>query len=134
MLKMNSVILIGRMTKAPEIRFTQSGKAVANFSIAVDRDYSKEKKTDFFNVQAWGKQAESCATYLDKGLLVGIKGSIQTGSYEDKNNVTKYTTDIVADQVQFLEWKDKENTAKQEKKTEPDFNNFSTVTDEDVPF
>ena len=131
---MNSVILIGRMTKAPEIRFTQSGKAVANFSIAVDRDYSKEKKTDFFNVQAWGKQAESCATYLDKGLLVGIKGSIQTGSYEDKNNVTKYTTDIVADQVQFLEWKDKENTAKDEKKVEPDFDNFATVTDEDVPF
>ena len=132
---MNSVILIGRLTKDPELRFTQSGKAVANFSIAVDREYSKEKKTDFFRIIVWGKQAENVSNYMAKGRLVAVNGSLQTSTYEDKNNVTRYVTEVVANRVQFLDWADK-STNKQEEssKEDYDFTSFSAVEDEDVPF
>ncbi|MCK5763688.1 MAG: single-stranded DNA-binding protein [Clostridiales bacterium] len=133
---MNSVFLIGRLTKDPELRFVAgSGKAVANFSIAVNREFSKEKKADFFRVVVWGKQAESVANYLKKGRLVAVRGSLQTSTYEDKNNVTRYVTDIVADRVEFLEWGDKTNSTQQNASDDEfDFSDFQTVEDEDVPF
>ena len=133
---MNSVILIGRLTRDPELRFTQSGKAVANLSIAVDREYSKEKKTDFFRVIVWGKQAENVSNYMTKGRLVAVKGSLQTSNYQDKNNITHYVTDVVADRVQFLDWGDKSTNERTESSNgnEVDFSNFSAVEDEDVPF
>ncbi|MCD6436455.1 MAG: single-stranded DNA-binding protein [Clostridiales bacterium] len=133
---MNSVFLIGRLTRDPELRFVAgSGKAVANFSLAVNREFSKEKKADFFRIVVWGKQAESVANYLKKGRLVAVRGSLQTSTYEDKNNVTRYVTDIVADRVEFLEWGDKSNPS-QEKTSDDefDFSNFQTVEDDDVPF
>jgi single-strand DNA-binding protein len=136
---MNVVVLIGRLTRDPELRFTQSGKAVANFSIAVDREFSKEKKTDFFRVSVWGKPAENVSNYMTKGRLVAVKGSLQTSSYEDKNNVTRQVTEVVADRVQFLDWGDRNtNDSKPKPNTssnqEPDFSSFSSVEDEDVPF
>ncbi len=134
---MNVVLLIGRLTRDPELRFTQTGKAVANFSIAVDREFSKEKKTDFFRVNVWGKQAENVSNYMTKGRLVAVRGSLQTSSYEDKNNVTRQVTEVVADRVQFLDWGDR-NTNDSKPNTssaqEPDFSSFSSVEDEDVPF
>ncbi len=133
---MNSVILIGRLTRDPELRFTQSGKAVANLSIAVDREYSKEKKTDFFRVIVWGKQAENVSNYMTKGRLVAVKGSLQTSNYQDKSNITHYVTDVVADRVQFLDWGDKSTNERADSSNgnEVDFSNFSAVEDEDVPF
>ncbi len=133
---MNSVILIGRLTKDPELRFVAgSGKAVANFSMAVNREFSKEKKADFFRVVVWGKQAENVANYLKKGRLVAVRGSLQTSTYEDKNNVTRYVTDIVADRVEFLEWGDKPSPTQQDTSNDEfDFSDFQTVEDEDVPF
>lgn len=133
---MNSVFLIGRLTKDPELRFVAgSGKAVANFSLAVNREFSKEKKTDFFRIVVWGKQAESVANYLKKGRLVAVRGSLQTSNYKDKNNVKRYVTDIVADRVEFLEWGDKSNSTQQKASDDEfDFSDFQTVEDEDVPF
>ncbi len=105
---MNIAILIGRLTRDPELRYIPTtGKAVANFAIAVDRTYTSrtgEKMTDFFNIVVWGKQAENCANYLTKGRLVGVKGTIETRSYETQTGEKRYITEIIAENVQFLEW------------------------------
>lgn len=102
---MNSVALIGRLTRDPEVRWTQDQMAIATFSIAIDRPPRKDgtKETDFPRITVFGRQAENCEKYLKKGRLVGISGRIQTGSYE-KDGVRVYTTDVVADRVEFLEW------------------------------
>ncbi|MEI6821033.1 MAG: single-stranded DNA-binding protein [Bacteroidota bacterium] len=124
---MNQVILIGRLTKEVELRYAGE-KPVANFSIAVDRPFSKEKVTDFFNIVVWGKPAENCANYLAKGKLVGISGRIQNETYE-KDGVKKYKTDIIAESVEFLSPKED----KAEKSTDiPE--GFAQVEDDDVPF
>lgn len=102
---MNSVALIGRLTRDPEVRWTQDQMAIASFSIAIDRPPRKDgtKDTDFPRITVFGRAAENCEKYLKKGRLVGITGRIQTGSYE-KDGVKVYTTDVVADRVEFLEW------------------------------
>lgn len=100
---MNSVVLIGRLTKDPEVRYSQGTQnAVATFTVAVDRPFAKEKTADFLRVVVFGKQAENCERFLSKGRQVGIQGRIQTGSYKNKDGETRYTTDIVADRVEFL--------------------------------
>lgn len=115
---MNSVTLIGRLTRDPELRYLpNSGTAVCNFSLAVNRDYlTREKRqemeskgqhtADFINIVVWGKQGENCANYLGKGRLVAIQGRIQTGSYTAADGTKRYTTDIVGEKVEFLEWGD----------------------------
>lgn len=108
---MNSVVLIGRLTRDPEIRYTASTQmAVATFTVAIDRPVRAggDKQTDFPRVTVFGKQAENCEKYLAKGRLVGIQGRLQTGSYQNKDGVTVYTTDVVADRVEFLEWGDRQ--------------------------
>ncbi len=95
--------MIGRLTRDPELRFTAgSGKAVATFTIAVDRGYGRDKITDFFRVVVWGKQGENCANYLAKGRLVGIQGRLQNNNYETSTGEKRYSTEIVANTVQFL--------------------------------
>lgn len=104
---MNKVVLIGRLTKDPELRFTPgTGTAVASFTLAVDRRYKKEgqQEADFIPIVVWGKQAESTANYVTKGKLVGVSGRIQTRSYDAKDGNKRYVTEVVADEVQFLEW------------------------------
>ncbi len=111
---MNSVVLIGRLTRDPEIRYIpESQNAVATFSIAIDRPVRAggEKKTDFPRITVFGKQAENCERFLKKGRLVGIQGRLQTGSYKTQSGETRYTTDVVADRVEFLEWGDKNTSA-----------------------
>lgn len=108
---MNSVQLIGRLTRDPDVRYTSGTQtAVATFKIAIDRPPRKdgEKEADFPRIIVFGSQAENCEKYLAKGLMVGIQGRVQTGSYENKNGETVYTTDIVASRVEFLEWKKKD--------------------------
>lgn len=106
---MNNVILIGRLTRDPELRYTTSQMAVATFTLAIDRPTKadKEKETDFPRIKAFGKTAENCEKYLAKGRLVAVQGSLQTGSYEDKDGKRVYTTDVIANRVEFLEWGDR---------------------------
>ena len=129
---MNTVIMIGRLTKDPELRYIpNSGKAVANFDIVVDRPFSKEKETDFFKVQVWGKMAESCANYLAKGSQAGIRGRIQNRSYE-VDGQKRYATEIIAEEVQFLGTKGEK---KEDNAFKPDeVDGFRALSDEDCPF
>jgi single-strand DNA-binding protein len=102
----NRVVLVGRLTKDPELRYTPSGVAMARFTLAVNRTFSNqqgEREADFINCVVWRKQAENTANYLKKGSLAGVEGRIQTGSYEGQDGKRVYTTDVVADSVQFLE-------------------------------
>ncbi|SHJ93613.1 single-stranded DNA-binding protein [Paramaledivibacter caminithermalis] len=136
---MNSVVLIGRLTRDPELRFTAgSGRAVATFTIAVDRPYSKNNETDFFRVVVWGKPGENCANYLAKGRLVGVQGRIQNNNYQTSTGEKRYTTEIVADRVQFLEWGNKRQDNNFNPEI-PDFNDgadgFQAIEDDDdIPF
>jgi len=130
---MNNVVLIGRLTKDPEIRYTQDGMAIANFNLAIDRPPKKDgtKEADFPKVIVFGKQAENCGKFLAKGMLAGIQGRIQTGSYTNKNGDKVYTTEVVAERVEFLEWKDKKDNAQQ---SSFDDMGFQPVDDAEVPF
>lgn len=119
---MNNVVLIGRLTKDPEIKYLQSGIPVANFSLAIDKQLPKEKKqeleskgeptADFVNIVAWNKTAENCANHLTKGLKVAIQGRIQTRSYQTNDGAKRYITEIVAERTEFLEWKNEKNNDK----------------------
>ena len=103
---MNSVNLVGRLTKEVELRYVpSSGRPVATFSLAVDRPYKDadgNKRTDFFQVQVWGKIAENVANYTEKGSLVAITGALQTRNYKTQNGEKRYITEIIASSVQFL--------------------------------
>lgn len=102
---MNIVVLIGRLTRDPEFRYTDSQTAIANFSLAIDRGKDKNgesRGTDFPRITVFGKLAENCNRYLAKGRMVAIQGRIQTGSYQNRNGDTVYTTDVIADRVEFL--------------------------------
>jgi len=135
---MNSVVLIGRLTRDPETRYTTTGKAVCTFSIAIDRptrkDEEETKKTDFPRITVWGAQAESCDRFLEKGRLVGIQGRLQTGSYQNKHDETVYTTDVIAERVEFLEWGEKKEEPQEEPKEETPAPEGFTALEEDIPF
>lgn len=133
---MNNVVLIGRLTRDPEMRHISTGTANTTFTLAVDKQLSRDKKqemeskgqptADFIRIVVWGRQAESCAEYLEKGRMVAVSGRITTGSYE-KDGRTVYTTEVTAERVQFLEWGEKTQS---EAETRPKFE----VTDNPFPF
>lgn len=100
---MNNVSLIGRLTAEPEIRYSKDDLTIANFTLAVDRIGSDE--ADFIRCVAFGKSAEFVDDYFSKGLRVGVSGRIQTGRYEDKDGVTRYTTDIIVERLDFADGK-----------------------------
>lgn len=107
----NHVILVGNLGKDPELRYTPSGQAVATFSLATsesykDRDGNSQTKTEWHNIVVWRQLAEICGQYLHKGKQVYIEGRLQTRKYEDKNGATRYTTEIVADQMKMLGGRD----------------------------
>jgi len=143
---LNNVVLIGRLTRDPELRYIpNSGTPVSTFTLAVDKNLSKEKKmemesknqptADFIRIVVWGKVAENCANFLNKGKLVGVNGRIQTGSYDDKDGKRVYTTEVVANNVEFLEWGD--NTQKSSGSTGSDFSDidgFHPTDNDDIPF
>lgn len=100
------MVLIGRLTRDPEMRYTQDGTAVASFDLAVDRRFaskSGEKVTDFIRIVTWRKLAETCANNLSKGRLVAVDGRLQTGSFEGRDGVRRRTVNVVADDVRFLD-------------------------------
>lgn len=136
---MNNVVLIGRLTRDPELRYIpQSETAVVNFTLAVDRPMAKEKTADFIRIVAFGKTAELCDRYLTKGRLVGIQGRIQTGSYKTQSGDTRYTTDVYADRVEFLDWGDKsksdDSTQKATTSKIPEGFQALDEDDDDIPF
>ena len=103
---LNRVVLVGRLTKDPDLRYTSSGVAVATFTLAVNRTFSNqqgEREADFINCVVWRKQAENVANFLKKGSLAGVDGRIQTRNYEGQDGKRVYVTEVVAESVQFLE-------------------------------
>ena len=105
---MNSVVLIGRLTRDPEVRYTAGTQmAVCKFTIAINDWVGEKEVTSYPRVVVFGKRAEDCERRLVKGRLVGVQGRLQTGSYTNKDGATVYTTDVVADRVEFLEWGDR---------------------------
>jgi len=103
----NSVVLVGRLTKDPEMRYTQTGKAVTRFRLAVDRPFGRDESgnrpTDFIDIVAWEKTGELCGQYLGKGAPVGVQGRIQTRSYTTQDGQQRQAFEVVADRVSFLE-------------------------------
>jgi len=106
-MSVNKVILVGRLGQAPEVRYTPSGSAVANFSVATneswtDKSGQKQERTEWHRVVVWGKLAELCKQYLAKGRQVYLEGKLQTRQWQDKEGQTKYTTEVMASTIQFL--------------------------------
>ena len=102
---MNKVVLIGRLTRDPELRYTGNNTPVASFSLAVNRNYSNqqgEREADFINIVVWRKQAENVKNYLTQGSQVAIDGRLQTRTYDDQNGQRRYITEVIADNVEFL--------------------------------
>lgn len=149
---MNKVFLIGNLTKDPEMRSTQSGVAVCNFSIAVNRRFRNaqtgQQETDFLNVIAWRQLADLCGRYLAKGRKVAVTGSIQTRQYEAKDGTKRTAWDIVAEEVEFLTPQNgtpsapggyttaasKDSGAAYTPQPHNDFGGFTQVDDEELPF
>lgn len=124
----NKCILMGRLTKDPELRTTNNGTNVTTFTIAIDTGYGEDKKTDFINCVAWKKTAEFVNKYFSKGQMIIVLGRISTRNYEDKNGQKKYITEVVANEVQFGESK-KADTAP------TDNDDFTPLDiDDDIPF
>lgn len=133
---MNKVILMGRLTKDPEVRYTQSTNTmVASFTLAVNRRFAKETdevKADFINIVAWSKTAEFVSKYFRKGQQVAVVGRIQTRTYQDNNNQTRYITEVVAEEAYFADSK-RENT-ETSNNTTTQATDFEITSDDDLPF
>lgn len=124
---MNKVILVGRLTKDPELKRTNNDISVVQFTIAVNRTFQSktgEKQADFINCVVWRQQAENFAKYMRKGSLIGIDGQIQTRNYDDPNGVRKYVTEVICDSIHFLESKSSRNDSS---------SGFSDVNQYDIP-
>lgn len=121
---MNIVVLIGRLTADPELRTTQSGRSVCSFTVAVDRRFKTpgQPDADFIRVVAWQRQAELISQYLTKGSQIAIQGRMQTGSYQDKNNITHYTTDVVLESFDFIGSRNSSGTGNYNQNQQPSYN------------
>ncbi|NCG67782.1 single-stranded DNA-binding protein [Bacillus coagulans] len=139
---MNRTVLVGRLTADPELKYTQNGVAVVNFTLAVNRPFKNngEQQADFINVVAWRKTAENVANFLNKGSLAGVDGRIQTRNYEGQDGRRVYVTEVVADQVSFLEPKQQEQKKKEPRYTPDPADPFQPgsepldINDDDLPF
>lgn len=157
-MSLNRSVLVGRLVRDPDLRYTPNGVAVSNFTIAVNRPFKKdgeEQQADFINCVAWRKPAENLANYMKKGSQIGIDGRIQTRTYEGQDGKTVYVTEVLAESIQFLESKNNGNTGRnnqtgtntqpyqQNNQNQPNFNDsdpFSNngqpvdISDDDLPF
>ena len=145
---MNKAILIGRLTRDPEIRYTQSNRPVAQFTLAIDRPFTNqetgEREADFLNIVIWDKSAENVGKYTHKGSQVAVEGRIQSRSYENDKGEKKYVTEIIASRVQFLDSKKDDSKfnsmpeppAQKEKELDPfeQFGNEVSIPDDELPF
>ncbi|NLJ80419.1 MAG: single-stranded DNA-binding protein [Firmicutes bacterium] len=129
---LNKIILIGRLVADPQLRYTQTGIAVTNFTLAVNRSFvsqSGEREADFIDIVTWRKQAEVCANHLNKGRLVAVEGRLQIRSYEDQNGIRRKAAEVVANQVRFLDRARDSGSGEYESAEEPSESEF-----DDVPF
>ena len=136
----NRVVLVGRMTRDPELRRTSSGAAVTGFSLAINRNYqsaSGEQQTDFINCVVWNKVAENVERYCSKGSLVGIEGRIQSRQYDVQDGTKRTVVEVVCDSVQFLETKNNNTQPAANgpiKRSDFDVNNSFDFLDDDIQF
>ena len=147
---MNKILLIGRLTKDPELRYTQQGTAIIRFTLAVNKQLSKEKKqeaeannrptADFIGITAWSKLAETIANYTRKGSLIAIEGRLENNDYE-KDGVKHYSYQVIASNMEFLEsaksnnqGNSKENQESQENYNVENDDNFFPINNDDIPF
>lgn len=134
---MNCIVLSGRLTKDPEVKYTQSGKVVAVFTLAVNRPFAKEgeQKADFFGCQVWGKQAEALGNYIHKGDPLLVEGRIQIRQYVDKNNNKRWITEVICDRTEFLPKGKGAANQNQPAAQQQGFEGMGQqVFDEDIPF
>lgn len=134
---MNKIVLLGRLTKDPEVRYTSTSKVVAQFTLAVDRPYSKDKQreADFIPVVIWGKQAEICGNYLSKGQRVLVEGRLQIRSYDAKDGQKKYVTEVIAEHFEFIERREQGGESQHTPGEESqDFQGFGSAVPFAVPF
>ena len=147
----NNVVLVGRITKDPELRYTPSNVATVSFSIAIDRTYQSqngERQADFINCVAWRQSAEFLAKYVKKGYMIGVTGSIQTRNYQAQDGTTRYVTEVVCNSVQNLQGRNdaaadnsgyqaqpsQRVSAPKVQEKQPDKFDVSEVAEDDLPF
>lgn len=134
---MNKVVLIGRLTRDPELSHTSSGVACCRFTLAVNRSYRNangETEADFINIQVWRAAAENCAKYVRKGDRVGIVGRLQITNAEGKDGVKRYYVDVVAEEVEFLADRKQETASPPPKAEQTRMGNLTPADDLDLPF
>ena len=132
MASLNSVQIIGNLGQDPEMRYTQNQKPVANFSIATTEQWGEQKKTEWHKIVVWDKLAENCSKYLKKGSCVFVEGRISTRSWTDSAGVIKYTTEIIASNVQFLT--QKQTTEQTVEQTTEQTKMSDDISCDDIPF
>jgi len=131
---LNKIILIGRLVRDPELRYTPNGAAVASFAIAVDRQYTNRqgnRETDFIDIVVWQKLAETCANHLGKGRLVAVEGRLQVRSYETQEGQRRKVAEVVAENVRFLDWPKDAGAASDET---ADLGGSLSAAGDDLPF
>lgn len=137
---LNSVVLVGRLTKDAELRYTPNNQAVATFSLAVNRPFKNQngdREADFINCVIWRQQAENLANWAKKGALIGITGRIQTRNYENQQGQRVYITEVVADNFQLLEFNKQNNQGQSQGNSQPEFSRQAKpmdISDDDLPF
>ncbi|MPW26419.1 single-stranded DNA-binding protein [Alkalibaculum sp. M08DMB] len=132
---MNKVMLVGRLTKAPELRYTSQGSPVAGFTLAIDRRGKKDQKkqADYISVIVWGSMGENSSKYLHKGSQAAIFGRLQTRSYNANDGTKRYVVEVVAEEVQFLDSKKESDKSSSEGFGTP-LDDFTPIEDDDLPF
>jgi single-strand DNA-binding protein len=133
---LNRIVLIGRLTADPQLRYTQNGVAVTTFTLAVNRPFTNqqgEREADFINIVVWRKQAENCANYLAKGRLAAVDGRLQIRSYDAQDGTRRWMTEVVADNVRFLDRGDKGST-QGDNPPQDDFSDLGGTGEADFPF
>ena len=135
----NKVFLLGRLARDPEIRYTQNGSAIANMTVATDESFvgsdgNKVERTEWHRVTVFGKTAENCGNYLGKGSLVHVEGSLATRKWQDQNGQDRYTTEIKAQRVQFLDRRDQDGGKQRQGRQQQTRGSEQDYQDQDVPF
>ena len=135
----NKIFIVGRLARDPEIRYTQNGSAIANMTVATDESFTgsdgnKVERTEWHRVTVFGKMAENCGNYLGKGSLVHVEGSLQTRKWQDQNGQDRYTTEIKAQRVQFLDRRDQDGGQQRQGRQQQTRGSEQDYQNQDVPF
>lgn len=131
---MNKVQLIGRLTKDPELRYTNSNTPVARYTIAINTGYGEKQQTDYINITTWGKSGEFVSNYFKKGQAIAIVGRLKNNNYEDKDGNKKYTIEVITEDIEFIGTKNEKQSDTQDKSINSEYQNDIILTDDDLPF